>query len=130
MKVLLLLNNYMHDFSGALFITGSLVLLMAVSGVDQNSSPELQRFFLDLFDRFKPLLYASISGIIVFGTIRMVTFTRFETGLVERDQLIALVAYKHIVIAAMVFGGAVMWARLLKRRKAIMESLKRHEGQK
>jgi len=99
------LNAYLHDFTSALWVCGSLLLWWLgreLRGLNQDSqaSAALRRIVL----RLKRVTVPSLVLALLFGVVRAMLFERYEYGAPLTRDIVILLVLKHIV-----FAGVVAW---------------------
>lgn len=108
--VLVMLNNFFHDFSVALFtcaVVGRGVLWRATTEMGEAARPAVEA--LDRFARRMTAL--SLAALIGFGAVRMATFEQFEWNpAVGRAQVPALAA-KHVLLVGLLLYAVISHLR-------------------
>jgi hypothetical protein len=117
MALLVLLNNFMHDFSAA----GWLVCTVILWHLRQRILPQLQA----PADAGPPLLRLLITmmkvttvGIVVFGAVRAAAYYRYEWLDEAGDGQLTLLIAKHIGMTALVVWGIIEWVKASRQLKA------------
>ena len=105
MAILVLLNNFLHDFSAAGWLFGATILwflfrrIIGKSFADDKLIETLKIILL--------LMNFSFVGIVVFGTIRAVAYKNYEWSHMAGQSQITLLIIKHAILAlAFAFGLA------------------------
>jgi uncharacterized membrane protein len=119
------LNKYVHDFSAAMWTCGAVViwLISRAARRDAAALPGLAGVARSLHWVTIPALVISL----VSGGVRAATYTSYEyTGAIT-SGLIAILAVKHVVFAAVVIWG--LWVHAGARRLAKGVSIPRRWGE-
>jgi len=122
--ILVLMNNYFHDFAaGVVFVCGITMFVM-VDLAQKHLSREAKEIAIGVY----PTLVHIIGGATIFmlfaGVIRTFTYKDFEwANAVGIDQVPAIIV-KHIVVGAIFFYGIALWIKSHKKIKEIRKELK------
>lgn len=121
MSILVMLNNYFHDFSVALLFSSLLVVAVIerVGGKPEfNSCLELSYRIYRVMIRF---IIGAWIFIIVGGVIRTITYAEYEwSEAAGRGQVAALIV-KHILLVSFVVAGTWLQLRLRSRFRSIKD---------
>lgn len=113
MALLVLLNNFFHDFCAAGWIFGSVILwrlLKTVSGVNDC-------LFAIIAGLVLKMMRWCFAGIVLFGVIRALVYRSFEWNEAAGDAQVTLLLVKHVFFAAVFVPGLLCYlkiARLIK----------------
>ena len=115
MRALIELNRYLHDFTSAMWLCGSILLwLIWREARRQEASPEVGRVLGGLTARLWFLTLPALAIALGSGGIRAATFAEYEyVGDITKSVIVMLVA-KHVVFAALVVWG--VWVHQKSRR--------------
>jgi hypothetical protein len=115
MALLVLLNNFLHDFSAAgwLFCTLLLWKLLKEEIPADKSGDILRRHIKTI----RWLMKLSLGGIVVFGLVRACTYKAYEWSEAAGDAQITLLIIKHIILAVVFYFGVVLFIRAGKLLK-------------
>lgn len=115
MAILVLLNNFLHDFSAAgwLFCTVILwsMLRKEIPGSDARKTT------IDTIKTVLLLMRLSLGGIIVFGIIRALAYKTYEWSTAAGEDQVTLLIVKHIILAFVFVIGVVFYTRARKMIK-------------
>jgi uncharacterized membrane protein len=117
LAILVLLNNFLHDFSAAGWLFGSVVLwsmLRREDAADQSS----RLLLTDMLKTVLLLMRLSLAGIIIFGVVRTLAYKTFEWNVAAGQSQITLLIVKHIILAG-IFGCGLFY--YIRARKLIGE---------
>ncbi len=119
--VVLMMNNYFHDVATALLFASGVTMWFMLRAFEANEGAAATRAFLAMQRSMKRLALFSLAWIVLGGFPRAIYYQEFEwTNAAGRLQIPALVV-KHVVMFALVAGGATLWLRLRKRAAAYEE---------
>jgi len=115
MAILVLLNNFLHDFSAAgwLFCTVILwsILRKEIPGSDAG------KIIIDTIKTILLLMRISLGGIIVFGIIRALAYKTYEWNAAAGESQVTLLIVKHILLLGVFIIGVVYYIRAKKLLK-------------
>ena len=118
MAILVLLNNFLHDFSAAGWLFGS-VLLWSMMRKD-ISNPAAGRFIADSLKTVLFLMRLSLAGIVVFGIVRTLAYKTYEWNAAAGQSQITLLIIKHVIFTGVFTVGLICYIRARKLvRKAV-----------
>ena len=105
MKEIASLNAYLHDFTSALFICGSILLWWLGKELrflepGSSAAAPMRRIVL----RLKRITIAGLALSILFGIGRALMFERYEYGAELNRRILLVLIIKHLV-----FAGIVVW---------------------
>lgn len=120
MAIFVLLNNFLHDFSAAGWLFGS-VLLWSMMRKD-ISNPGAERFVAESLKTVLFLMRLSLSGIVVFGVVRTLAYKTYEWNAAAGQSQITLLIIKHVIFTVVFAVGLVYYIRARKLvRRALNE---------
>jgi hypothetical protein len=112
--VLVLLNNFFHDLSVALFacaLLGAAALWRGASAAGPAARP-----VVEALDRTARRVAAgSFAGIVVFGAVRTAAFREYEWLPAVGRGIVPALVVKHVVLVALLAGAG--WAAWRARRR-------------
>jgi hypothetical protein len=112
MAILVLLNNFLHDFSAAgwLFCTVILwsMLRKEIPGGDAG------KIVIDTIKTILVLMRLSLGGIIVFGIVRALAYKTYEWNAAAGEGQVTLLIVKHILLLGVFIIGVVYYTRAKK----------------
>lgn len=112
MAYLVLLNNYLHDFSVALWLVGALHIHSALrlAGDPETPAPAFSR----LLRRMVTWMRFSVVGILVFGIVRALAYTRYEWSDAAGPAQVKLLMAKHVAFAVLFVWGCIPYMRAVR----------------
>lgn len=115
MSILVLLNNYFHDFAVAVLVACLLVLALLDRKSRREDWADARDFLQELYLYLRKIMYVAWGFIIVGGIVRTLTYAEFEwSEAAGRGQVAALIV-KHILLVSLVIYGVVVQRRLRRR---------------
>jgi uncharacterized membrane protein len=117
MAILILLNNFLHDFSAAGWLFGSVLLwsILRNNVPDQGAGKQIA----DILKTILLLMKLSLGGIVLFGIIRAVAYSRYEWNVAAGDSQVTLLIVKHVILTAVFVLGVVYYTRAGKFIKRV-----------
>ena len=112
MALLVLLNNWMHDFSAAGWIFSTFVLMKLIQQIDANENLKLS--LLPVLKTMKMLMHYSLAGIVLFGIGRALAYKTYEWSEEAGDSQLVLLAVKHVVLTAVFVWGVIYYRKASK----------------
>ena len=112
MALLILLNNFLHDFSAAGWLFGSILLWMILKKrLEFESSTD---FGNSMIKTVLLLMNISLAGIVVFGVVRAIAYKSFEWSVEAGNGQVTLLIVKHIVFTVIFVIGLIQYIKALK----------------
>ena len=112
MDELLHLNRYLHDFTAAMWVCGSiLVWFLCREGASDELTPESERFLQRLAGKFCWITIPSLVVSLASGGVRAMTFKQYEHPGELDSSLITMLIVKHVVFAVFVAWGIAVHLR-------------------
>lgn len=112
MALLVLLNNFMHDFSAAGWLVGSVLLWSILRRT--FDAQEARSAVSGIVQLIVTTMRISFVGIVVFGGVRMAAYTTYEWNEAAGDSQITLLIVKHVLLAGVFFWGLIHYLRARK----------------
>ena len=112
MANLVLLNNFMHDFSAAGWIFGAVVLYVLM----RNELPE-GKAGITIIDAVKSVIFLdrlSFIGIVIFGIIRTLAYKSYEWNTEAGDGQVTLIIIKHIILTVVFLVGLYFYIKAVR----------------
>ena len=109
MALLVLLNNFLHDFSAAGWVFGSVLLCMFLrktAGTNKADELTVALVKIILF-----MMRISFVGIVVFGVLRTVAYKSYEWNDAAGHGQILLLAIKHVIFTLIFIMGLIYYIK-------------------
>lgn len=103
MATIVLLNNFMHDFSAAGWIFCSVQLFMVFrNGLESRQQTDAS---IGMLKTVLLLMKLSLAGIVLFGAVRVLAYKSFEWSEAAGDAQITVLVIKHIFLTGVFIWG-------------------------
>ena len=119
MALLILLNNFMHDFSAAGWLFGT-VLLWSMLRKEYPDDEAVKHVLRDILRLTLFLMKLGCAGIVGFGIVRLLAYKQYEWSAAAGNAQITLLAVKHVLLTGIFIVGVVYYRKailFLKRLK-------------
>ncbi|MBI3752739.1 MAG: hypothetical protein HY266_01675 [Deltaproteobacteria bacterium] len=121
--ILVMLNNYFHDFATALVVVCTYGMLLMVRYAEKNGGEDSKRMVLALYPKMMHLTGGSVVFVFMAGIVRTFTYKEFEWhDAVATGQVPALII-KHIILFILFAYGIYLWAAVHKKVKDIKKGM-------
>jgi predicted LPLAT superfamily acyltransferase len=123
--VLVMLNNYFHDFATALLVVSTYVMFLMVRYAEVSGGKPLKENVVGIYPTMVHITGATLVLLLMAGIVRSFTYKWFEwVEVLGRAQVFVLV-FKHIVMFAVVGYGIYLWIGMHKRIKHMREEFEK-----
>ncbi len=112
LKMLLVLNNYSHDFAAAFFLSSALILFLLKKELANPDIPKELK--TKIFNILSKIGLISFFWIILAGIIRTYFFRSFELNESIKKGEVNILIFKHIIFFLITILGIFLWKRLRK----------------
>ena len=109
---LVLLNNFLHDFSAAGWIFCTVLLWVFLR--NNNPQDSISSDTKNLLKITLMLMRLSLAGIVIFGIIRALAYKTYEWSAAAGEGQIWLLIIKHIILAVVFFAGVKLYIKIKK----------------
>jgi len=106
MANLVLLNNFLHDFSAAGWIFCTVILWQLF-----RKSISLDVPTADILRTIRQLMILSLIGIVVFGITRALAYEKYEWNEAAGDAQVKLLIIKHIILTVVFMWGVYYYRK-------------------
>ena len=109
MAILVLLNNFMHDFSAAGWLFATVLLYLI-----QKKYPDqlkASKSFAGLANTILTLTRFCLAGIIIFGLGRALAYKNYEWNPIAGQGQVTLLLIKHVIFAIVFIAGSVCYLK-------------------
>lgn len=121
-SILVMLNNYMHDFATALVVVCSYAMLLLVRYAEKKGSQETAAMVLSIYPKMLHLTAGSFIFLIFAGVIRSFTYKSYEWAeAAGRGQVVALMI-KHVILFILFGYGIYLWVKVYRRIKVLRKT--------
>ena len=112
MALIVLLNNFMHDFSAAGWLFASILLLVIL----RKHSDEIKTSasLADLTGFLLLLTRLSLAGIIIFGVGRALAYKNYEWNPAAGQGQVTLLIIKHVIFTVVFIAGMICYFKAAK----------------
>ncbi len=115
-KDLVLINNFIHDLSAAMWFCGLILLFILEKEAGRwRDRIEIQPFVRRVFKRFSRITIVSLVVVLAGGIIRAINFKEYEWLKAAGDRQIHLLIIKHIFLLTIVILGIYLHLRLSRK---------------
>lgn len=112
MAILVLLNNFMHDFSAAGWLFCTVILWSMLKKIEDDPG----KVIIETLKMILFLMRLSLGGIIVFGIVRALAYKTYEWNAAAGEGQITLLIVKHVILTAVFVLGVIYY---VKAKKAV-----------
>lgn len=124
LAVLVMLNNYFHDFATALVVVCTYGMLFMVRYAKKKGGQDSRQMVLALYPKMVHLTGGSVVFVFIAGIVRAFTYKEFEwNNAVESGQVLAL-TIKHIILFILFAYGIYLWLIVHRKVKAMRKEMK------
>lgn len=113
MKVILVINNYLHDLATGFFFASTLIAYLLFKKC-YHYNCEFCEEALELLRKIA--LYAFI-GIFPFGLIRLTFFYKIELKPYAGVNMTEALVFKHLILFLLTFAGVYLWVKISKEKR-------------
>jgi putative copper export protein len=115
LALLILLNNFLHDFSAAGWLFGSILLWTILK--ERFEFETSTDFAKCMIKTVLLLMNISVAGIVVFGVVRAIAYKSFEWSVEAGNGQVSLLIVKHILFTVIFVVGLIQYLKALKNKK-------------
>lgn len=120
MAILVLLNNFLHDFSAAGWLFGTVLLWSILRKEMPNSDRGMP--IVDILKTVLLLMRFSFAGIVIFGVLRAIAYKSYEWNAAAAQSQVTLLIVKHVILTLIFVLGLVYYIKATRFiRKACNE---------
>ncbi len=109
MAILVLLNNFLHDFSAAGWLFGTVLLWLIL----RKEIPDSDRgiAIVDILKTVLLLMRFSFAGIVIFGVLRAIAYKSYEWNAAAGQSQVTLLIVKHVILSLIFIFGLVYYIK-------------------
>lgn len=115
--ILVMLNNYFHDFATALVVVSTYGMLLIVRHAERSGGREVKEMALALYPRMVHLAGGSVIFVFFAGIIRSFTFREYEWNDAVRTGLVYAIMIKHVILFILFAYGIYLWVKVYRSIK-------------
>ena len=120
MAILVLLNNFLHDFSAAGWLFGTVLLWSILRKTISDGNKGI--VISDILKTVLMLMKFSVAGIVTFGLMRVIAYKSYEWNAAAGQSQVTLLIVKHVLFTLIFAVGLVYYIKAKKLvRKACNE---------
>ena len=116
--VLVLLNNWMHDFSAAGWLVGSILAWAVLRGAPADGAGRAEA--VRVLRVVVALMRWSLAGVVLFGVGRVLAYAEYEWSEEAGDAQVAVLGVKHVLLVG-VFAWGLLWYVRARRFPGVRE---------
>ena len=116
MPILVMLNNFAHDFSAAGWLFCAVLLWIARRRLPAAGAWSADTRFL--VKRIRRLMPWCLAGIVVFGVVRALAYREFEWNEAAGRAQITVLAVKHVLLTVVFLAGLSEFVRAGRRMRS------------
>lgn len=121
--ILVMLNNYFHDFATALVVVCTYGMLFMARYAEKKGGHDSKQMVLALYPKMVHLTGGSVVFVFIAGIVRAFTYKEFEwNNAVESGQVLAL-TIKHIILFILFAYGIYLWLVVHRKVKAMRKEV-------
>jgi uncharacterized membrane protein len=109
LAVLVLLNNFLHDFSAAGWIVGAVLLWSILRKTISDGDKGI--IISDILKTVLLLMRFSFAGIVIFGVLRVIAYKSYEWNAAAGQSQVTLLIVKHVILSLIFIFGLVYYIR-------------------
>ncbi len=122
MTIVVMLNNFLHDFSAAGWIFGTVLLWTMIRkkipGGDAGAT------IIQVLKQVILLMGLSLAGVVIFGVFRALAYQKYEWNAAAGEAQVTLLIVKHIILAGVLVLGLHNCGRAKKMiKKRLKENI-------
>ena len=112
LALIILLNNFLHDFSAAGWLFNSIVIWSILR--NELSPDNSGKVILSTLKTLLLLMKLSLAGIIIFGLVRAFAYKQYEWNAAAGQSQVTLLIVKHIILTMVFAFGVVFYIKAFK----------------
>ena len=119
LAILVMLNNWFHDFSVAMLFSGLMMLRIIYRKTQEQPDAPWLPFARSLTRSFNKVIHLCWAMLILLGIGRTVSYEKYEWAEAAGSGQLTALVLKHILLGSLVVWGTIIQFRL---RKFLKES--------
>jgi len=127
--ILVLLNNFVHDLSAAMWFCGTCAMLYIVSEGQRRCETGNGTFVHALYRKMLRLTHISLAFVFAGGIVRALAFSKYEWIPAMGREQVSLLIVKHVLLIGIVAGAFWLQTRLSKQVKRLCDAQNAEQDQ-
>lgn len=120
--ILIMMNDYFHDFATAIFLTCTYAMLLLVRYVEDKGT-EAKGLVVGIYPKMLHVNAGAVIFLFMAGIVRAFTYKDYEwANAVGNGQVPALIV-KHILLFVLFFYSVYLWVWVHKKIQALRKEL-------
>lgn len=126
--ILVMLNNYFHDFATALVVVSTYGMLFLVKHAERKGGRELKETIIELYPKMVHLTGGSVVFVFVAGIVRSFTYKDYEWHDATASGQVAALMVKHAILFVIFAYGIYLWIKVHRKVSAMRKEISRVEA--
>lgn len=118
-SILVMLNNYFHDFATALVVVCTYGMLLMMKYAEQSGGQDSRQMVLALYPKMVHVTGGSVAFVFIAGIVRAFTYKEFEWHDAIAAGQVAALMVKHVILFLLFAYGIYLWVIVHKKVKAM-----------
>ena len=119
--ILVMLNNYFHDFATALLVVCTYGMLLMVKYAERSWGHDSRQMILSLYPKMVHVTGGTLVFLLIAGIVRTFTYKEFEWHDAIATGQVAALMVKHVILFLLFAYGIFLWVRVHKKVKAFRQ---------
>ena len=112
--ILVMLNDYFHDFATAIAIISTYLMLLLLRHVQNDDKAGPKDFLLLIYPKAVHITGGIVALLLMAGIVRAFTYSWFEWDPVVGSDQVWLLMAKHVVMFSVFGYGLYLWIKMHK----------------
>lgn len=121
-SILVMLNDYFHDFATAVVIVLSYTVMLLVRYVQKDMKEGPKTFLFVIYPKAVHITGGLVILLLMAGIVRAFTYGQFEWNHMVGNDQVWLIIVKHIVMFSVFGYGLYLWVNMHKVFKSMREN--------
>lgn len=117
--ILVMLNNYFHDFATAMVVVSSYIMLLMVNYAEKKDSSDIRGMVLAVYPKMLHVTAGSFIFLLFAGVIRTFTYKDYEWMEAAGRGQVAALSIKHVILFVLFGYGIYLWVRVHRKIKVL-----------
>jgi hypothetical protein len=122
-EVLIVLNNYLHDFAIALVALAAMACVFLANHAERSNSAEVKGLFLFIYPRLSRVITGATIFVVAAAVVRVLNLSDFEWADATRNDQILALKVKYVMLILIFISGSYLWSSAHKKSKKMKKSL-------